>query len=432
LITATNKNDKIVSPELNKRLINVFFCFVTLLVLLNIFTPLRLNVDAIRYLNILQYLEGLAGKNSVAAHDFLPHGYPWLLFLLDKLHLLNPASITLINILSVLLACWVLSKLFPVPNKLLFFSLGMLSFINIKHFTLPLADQLFVLLFITAIYLWTEFFNGKRYYILPCLLLTALSIFVRTAGIALVPAVIFYIIYRYRKELVAHKSMLYAGIILLCAGIIVFFAKLSFLETKVDYLNQLKLMAMIGEPYSILERFSMHFKEIGEAILNIPYSKLTGIIKVGSFDTAEYLLIIIGILAVYIFIRAIIRLKLYDQYIFWAFLSYLVMIFLWPFYDTRFLLPVVPLLIYLFFTYLIRFVNDKRVKIVSFVVYVLLGMVSLLYSDALSLNRNFFLNHYGFDGQLTNEYRTYYNNRGSASYNIDTNNVQFLLEKYNR
>lgn len=432
MITVTNKSDKITSPGFNKRLINVFFCLVALLVILNIFTPLRLNVDAIRYLNILQYLEGLAGKNSVAAHDFLPHGYPWLLFLLDKLHLLNPVSITLINIFSVVLACWILSKIFPVPNRLLFFSLVMLSFINIKHITLPLADQLFVLLFISAIYLWTEFFNGKRYYILPCLLITAVSIFVRTAGIALLPAVTFYVIYCYRKELVARKLLLYPGIILLCAGIIVFFAKLSFLETKVDYLNQLKLMVMIRQPYSILERFSRHFKEIGEAILNIPYSKLSGIIKVRGFDTAQYLLIIVGILAVYIIIRAVIRLKSYEQYIFWAFLSYMVMIFLWPFYDTRFLLPVVPLLIYLFFTYLFRFVKDKRAKIVSFVIYVLLGMVSLLYSDALSLNKDFFLNHYGFDGQLTNEYRTYFNNKSNMPHAIDNNNVLFLLEKYNR
>ena len=100
-------------------------------------------------------------------------------------------------------------------------------------------------------------------------------------------------------------------------------------------------------------------------------------------------------------------------------------------------MPVVPILIYLAFTYFSVMVKNKKIRAASFIVYAGLGAAALLYSDALSLNKNFFLNHYGFDDQLTNDYRTHFNDKmmGTAkkkNYNIETDNILFLLSKYDR
>lgn len=421
----------------SKKLTVAFFCTVMFLVSLNIFTPLRLITDGIRYLNIVEYLHGTLDKNSDAAHDYLPHGYPWLLFMLDKLNLLGSISITIINILSVLISSYILTRIFAIENKLFFFALVMSSFVNVKHFTLSISDQLFALLFMASIYLWSEFFNRRRYYIVPALLLTAASIYVRTAGIVLIPGIAFYMIYRNKAKLMERRALAGSVGFMLFAVAAIFIIKLPLLETKIDYLKQLNLMAMVKNPFSVVERLLMHFKEVGELTLNIPYSKLTGLIKIKNFDTAQYLLTIIGAITLFIPIKAIIRLKLFNHYAFWAFLTYLVIIFLWPFYDTRFLIPLIPVFIYLFTYSLFHFIEVRYIKIIPFFIYSFLGFAALIYSDAISLDKTFFVKHYGFDQQLTNKYKVHFKNKNNDKSNIPVHNITdddvlFLLEKYDR
>jgi hypothetical protein len=64
-------------------------------------------------------------------------------------------------------------------------------------------------------------------------------------------------------------------------------------------------------------------------------------------------------------------------------------------------------------------------------------LTGLFYSDALSLNKPFFLNHYGFDPELTKYYKVHFDNAklkhgGWPVYNRIDNNVPYLLEKYDR
>jgi len=422
--------------KVNKLSIGLF-CLVLFLVVLNIFTPLRLITDGIRYLNILEYFKGGLGNNSVAAHDVLPHGYPWLLYLFDKLHLPLPMAITAVNIFCVLLACYLLTKLLPVDNKLVFYSLVLLSFVNIKHFTLPVSDQLFTLCFVASIYFWFKFLNGQRYYIMAALVLTAAAICVRTAGIAIVPGIVLCLVYNNRAKLAGSKILTWGLVLLFVAAIALFIIKFSFFEAKIGYISQLNLDMMIREPSSIIGRLELHFKEIGEMTLNVPYSKLAGIIKVGGFDTAQYLLLVLGAITLYFAARAIGKLKLVHSLVFWVFLVYLVMIFLWPFYDTRFLIPVIPVFVYLLYTYVVRFVKARYVKASALLVYGSLGFLSLAYSDGISLNKTFFLSHYGADPGLTEKYRIHFENlKGKTgktpTYNINDNNVLFLLENYDR
>jgi hypothetical protein len=414
----------------------LFFYLVIVLLLLNVFTPLRLNIDGIRYLNILQYFEGMFNKNSGAAKDFFPHGYPWFLFLLDKLAILNPASICLINIISLLLACHILTKMLPVEKRWTFYGLVLLSFVYIKHATLPVSDPIFVLLFTSAIYFWSGYFNGNRRYILPCLIITAIAVYVRTVGIIIAPAIVIYIAYKNKKQLLQNKLIIYVLSFALFAAIILFIYQLSFLESKISYLQQLQIMMVIKEPYSIVERLLMHFKETGEIFLNVPYSKLA-ILNTGNFDLAYYLLIVVGIASLFISFLSAVRLKLLDKLIFWAFAAYTLMIFLWPFNDARFLMPIIPIIIYLVAIYLFKFLKSKPIKIGLLSIYITFGFASLVYSDALSLNKNFFLNHYGFDPQLTSDYRIHFRNITSHVgtkniYNIKTDNALYLLDKYDK
>lgn len=393
-------------------------------------SPLRLNTDGIRYLNILEFLKGNFGTTN---HDFLPHGYPWFLYMLNRLHLLGAWSITLVNILSILTASYFLAKLLKVKHRLLYFTLVLLSFINIKQYTLPISDQFFTLVFILSIYFWTLFLNGKKHLIIPAIIFTALSIYIRTAGFSIIIGLIFYSVYLKRDFIGKNKLLLYALVFFAAACITVFMVKIAVLENKADYIKQLRLHDMIGHPASIIERLCIHIKELGEIAINIPYSKLSSIITIRSFDVAQVILIITGLFTLFILYRAVISKQLYKVFLFWACLGYVMIIALWPFYDTRFLLPLVPVIVYLFFYYIFNAVKFPVLKFIPITVYVLLGLISLFYSDAMSVSKPYFLSHYGFDPVLTRQYEIHFKNQQSHTnpvYNINNNNVLYLLENY--
>ncbi|SDD42007.1 hypothetical protein SAMN05216464_101684 [Mucilaginibacter pineti] len=417
-----------------KRFEVTFFSIVIFLLLPNLLTPLRLNTDSIRYLKIVEYLAGNLDKNSDAVHDFLPHGYPQFLLTLGKLQLLGPLTITFVNITSILLACYLLTIILEIENRLIFIGLVMISFINVKQFTLPIADQLFTLLFLAGIYLWTQAFKKQWLYMIPALAVTLLSLYVRTAGIALVIGVLLYLIYSNKYKLLNNKKLLIIPLVLIVIGFGAFIFNLHFIEKKVAYIAQLNLGLMIHQPASILGRLAIHFKELGEILINIPHSKLSSIVNPA---IAGYLLIIAGILLCLIFYKAIIKLQLFNTLSFWVFMVYLMMIFLWPFYDARFLTPIVPVLVYSLFYYFTVMFKPRYIRYGYALMFLLLGFVSLAYSDALSVSNSFFLKHYGFDPSLTDKYRIHFNNQeknmvNSQQYDIHNNDILFLLEKYDR
>lgn len=416
---------------------SIIFAFVLLLALLNIFTPLRLNTDGIRYLNIVEYLKGNLDNSSTAAHDYLPHGYPWFLFILDKLHILGPISITLINIFSTLIAGYLTANLLNIKDKLPYLSLLLISFINIKHFTLPVSDQFFTLVFITAIYLWNYCFKGKLLLGIPAIIFTLLSIYLRTAGITVVIGIALYFCYLNIGVLLKKRALIIILVILLIGLFGAFIINLRFLEGKVDYLRQLDLELMVKNPLSIYDRLIAHIREFGELVFNIPTSKLSSLLPVHlrSFDIAIMILVMVGGFLVYMLFLAIKNLKLYWLLIFWVCVSYMMMIFLWPFYDARFLMPVVPFCICLFFYYIFTFFKPAYIRFIAVGIYIVFGLTGMAYSDALSLNKSFFLSHYGFDPQLTRQYQTHFNNEkvnkaARPVYDIKKNNVPYLLEYY--
>ena len=411
------------------------FVLVAALVLLNTLSPLRLNNDAGRYLGIVEYFKGGLDKNSDAAHDYLPHGYPCFLYILEKVHMLSPFTITLFNILSVVTAAFLLAREFHVENKLFYLTLVLLSYINIKEYALPVSDQLFTALFMFAVLMWSRLFKGKLPYIVPALLLTAMSIYVRTAGVAIVVGVIAYWIFLNRTRLKRNRMVQVLMFLVISAFILVFILDLSFFEKNVDYVRQLNL-GHLANPVNLAGRLCIHLKELGEIVINIPVSKLSGLIDRGHLQIASPVLIVFGIVSLWMYINAIKKLKLVSSFAFWAFTAYLLMIFAWPFYDTRFLIPIVPLLTYLYLYYLFGVLKFRYVRVGVLVVYAGFGFISLIYSDALSLSKPFFLKHYGADASITNMYRDHFgrerNGPSGNVYDIHKDYLPFLLQEYDR
>lgn len=408
-----------------------------LLTFSNVFGPLRLNTDAIRYLGILEYLNGNLPETSSAAKDFFPHGYPEFLRILEKCHLLSSITITIVNILSVIISGAIFIKLFKIENIKLYYILILLSFVNIKEYALPISDQLFTLLFSIAIYLWTITFDKRLYYyIIPALLFTFLSIYVRTAGITIIGGVIFYLLYANKDSLVKYKKIVLTATLFLVTIIaLLFIENLSIIERKVDYVKQLNLEELTKNPLLIFARLLVDVKELGELTINIPYSKLSSILKNETFSAA--ILCLAGFICFYRLLITIKKLKPFSSPYFWIFCSYLVMVFVWPFYDTRFLTPVIPILIYFLFNFLFSSGKIAPIKIALLGLYLAFGVVSSVYSSAISLNKNFFISHYGFDPVLTKKYSTHFQNQTSGKtdtlgHNLKEDPVIYWLQKYDR
>ena len=121
----------------NPRIITPLFIVVLLLTFLNVFGPLRLNTDAIRYLGILEYLKGNLPETSDAAKDFFPHGYPEFLRILEKCHLLSSVTITMANILSVIISGAIFIKVFEIKNTKLYY---LLIFLDIHEISVYLKN----------------------------------------------------------------------------------------------------------------------------------------------------------------------------------------------------------------------------------------------------------------------------------------------------
>ena len=149
----------------------ILLAAVAILTVFNICTPLRITTDSFRYFNIMEYLNGSLGNDSYAAVDFYPHGYPRLLQWLNSCHLLNAGVLVSINILSVTAAAYIFTKLFPVKNLPVFLAFVLLSFINIKHITLPIADQLFTLVLFASVLCAVKGFERKYYWFVPAIII---------------------------------------------------------------------------------------------------------------------------------------------------------------------------------------------------------------------------------------------------------------------
>lgn len=402
--------------------ITSFFIILTLY-FLNIFSILRLNVDVFRYFSIVEYLDGNK-MYSFAKNDFYPHGYPQLLRLLIFFKILNQQSITIINIFAVFIGSFFYFKVFEIKKNSIFLILILLNWVIIKHFTLAVPDIIFMALSAIIIYLFKKLIINFNIILFSIVVIFIIfCIYLRTAGIFLPASFILYYLIKYLQ--LVKRYQLYLIIIFIISAIFIFYFNLDYLEFKFSYIKQLNLNSLfLTNDANIINRLAIHFRELGEVILNIGTSKLEYLI--GPM-LAKFILITIGLFFSSYALYFIHLNKYHNHFLFYPFLLYFIMIFLWPFYDSRFFIPIIPLI--LMFIKKV-FENKYLIKFKSFylLIYLLVGIVSLSYSTYFSLNKDIFINKYGNNVNLRNNYKYVFKN--NTTLNVDSN-FTFILKKYN-
>lgn len=421
----------LLSPKNTRYASIAFLALVMILVGLNVLTPLRINTDVARYLNIMEYLEGKLGADSFAAVDFYPHGYPNLLHLLHTCGLLNVKVLVGINILSVIGAAWLFTLVFPVRNKPLFVALVLLSFVNIKHITLPVADQLFTFVLLLATLFAKKGFERNYAWFVPAFLFAVLSMCLRTAGVVFFGGLVCYSVYLFLLRFKNHKYYKQIAIATVLLLVMVALAGIVALQHRSSYLQQLMPEGPYARHY-LSRRLRYHFQELGEVLVNLPASQLSSRFHA---SWISYFFILLGALVLFRMFRVIISGGALKQFSVWAFICYVAMVLVWPYYDTRFMIPLVPLVIFIVFPQMREGGDTRYAHWLVMGGFILMGFLSMAYSDALSLSKNRFLKSYGNEPRLTRAYEVHFHMQNvgqqrAAHNDRDSLRMLYLLDTY--
>lgn len=403
--------------QLFKPVIFTFFA----LYLVGCFSPLRLEYDSVRYFAIKDCLETGCGVNSRAATDFLPKGYPVLLWALSKIGLLNAFVIAFINGVYLLCSLWLTRKMMGDINPLVFYSVVLLNWTFIKLFAYPLSEMQYLFFSTVSVYCFTRFTKDKRWgMLLVSFLSAALATFTRTVGLALVVALVIALIWQHRK-LVANRAILWVGIALVISIMIFMMFALPGLK---HYLSAL-VKGSPNDPGMIM-LIGAHIKEWGQLLLNMPIRKMESFMPTTGVDI---IFLLAGGLLMAWFIYALFKNRRTMPPVILIYLViYTVTIFKWPHIDPRFWTPVLPLVAACILQAPLR--RGKFIFTVVFFAYMLMGIIAFAYSFYTQFNRAAFARNQA-NGKFRNEYEMYFFGKtlSDTSTRIDAE-VLGLLKKY--
>jgi hypothetical protein len=410
---------------------------------LQVFTPLRLNNDVIGLLSM--------GESASHGQGFLDEGrptvfapaYPALLSLMLRLGVASSGAIVGMNVLFLALGMLALRSILlesATQNEATIQSiviLSLLSFVFVKHLPLPMTDIPFFGIAMCCVAVTTHASRlkpaGTQFlqWIFLSWFLALTAIFLRRIGVALVPMLIWTLLsraeVRARFRGIAAPTQIGVVFISLAAGTALVWGILE-TSTLRAFFSVVRGSDLLRLPLQIIR---YRLTELGELAANIPSSKLPfrGEIVLPSIGVAALLLAAGGLIALRRKCPG--RVQAPDVFVG----SYVVLLFGWPYSDTRFWVPIVPLLV----AYAARFCSHvlrgdllRRVVAAYVAVFAVLGLLALGYSTRITFAGAKFPDRYG-DGTLRATYCAALNSCGSS---FDGRNVNakalHLLRVYER
>ncbi|HEU4471615.1 MAG TPA: hypothetical protein VFR58_11055 [Flavisolibacter sp.] len=400
------------------------------LYLASCFTPLHLHIDSVRYYNIKDCLEFGCEKGSFADTDYLPYGYTALLILLSKLGVLSAFSIVLVNCFYIFGALWLLKKLLTEQvHPLLLVSVALLNWTIIKFAAHPLSEMQYIFFSSASLYCFHRYIKKKSFVSLGFAFLFALlTTLTRAVGISLVGALCAGIVWQHKDELlrIIKKNKLVLVVLALVLVVVVFFARQLKL---VDYTSLLKEPLEQGIGNFVLTNLRWHFTEITEVFLNIPFLKVQGYVPGGMGKT---IFVLLGILLYLWFLLTMFsKRSTIPAFIRIYLVFYSLIIFNWPYYDPRFWVPVLPLMVAVMLQAPFnRTALTRLFGRVYFAVYAILGLVAVAYGLYVGLDKERFARQHAA-GYYRNEYEIHFFGKTLSDTAVQKDsNVIEILKRY--
>ena len=411
----------------------LYFLLIGLAVIffLQSISPLRLNTDSIVLLGIAASVADGNGFLFNGATTRYPIGYPAMVAALDMVGFASSVTLIIFNMLFFSLgicfsfmtyrAHFLMSK-----HEALFLSfISALSYVYVKHVTMPITEAVFFGLFMSSMWVLSlaekaDSLKAKLKFLLAGSLLICVSIMVRSAGVVLIPALIWVLCGKNISSHLQSKALLkglalWSVILISCA-----FSFFYFLS-DMTYLTEMQFIyAREGVIAGFGKYVGLHFVELGEVFINAPSAKLSFLPK--------WLFFIFGITFFSTVCFGIWACRKNFSIVEVLLLSYIAMIFIWPYTDARFWLPVISVMFgYTFFVYK-RFSRVVLIRLSAtgmVVIYSTFGFVALFYTSFISFSGDKFVDFYG-DGSHRAAYRAAFSGGSGESNDV----VLKLLQRF--
>jgi len=387
--------------RLKGKLVAGLLAFLSVLYLAQAASPLRLNTDSVVFLSM--------AASAVDGHGFLyqgstthfPRGYPAIVAAMDYAGIASSSALVLLNCLFIafglLAALGIMRGMFGFERDLalLVCAFTLLSFVLVKHMSIPLTDAPFFGVAMPCLYftVLSEKVTGRKKwaFVMFGAILALVAISIRSIGVALLLALGWAVIPKnWMRGLVSiaakykGRSILIAALVLVAIAVplIVILGHTTYIQEALDVYANGHGLRMIS---TIL---SCRFEEWGELTINMPVSKLPA--SLGAvMPLVGLVAFCVAILAIWQRRRSFGALEIY-------LLGYSAILFIWPYKDTRFWLPVFTLFAIFIANSLQRL---RGIPAMAVTVYLILfscaGFSSISYSTRLTFSGSRFPELYG-------------------------------------
>ena len=319
---------------------------VSVFYLLQLFSPLRLSYDTVVLLSVAESASQGKGFLDQGHSTVYPPGYPAMVAVLEKAGLATPASLIGLNLVflavGLLATVYVLSRgLGRTDDQILkTIVLCLFSFVVLKHTTLAMSDVpyfgieagcLAAMVSAGGVSEW----RGFWWRVLSAAILLLAALAVRRVGVALIPPFLWMLFSspEVRRRIQSHRAIALTIFGLAMLGSLGIVAKTFTLH---DFGVIVKTDGLLHLPAEIT---SYRLAELAEIATNLPAGKLSLL--------PVMLLLISGAVVLVFVIRGILIAPRGAGITTIFTVSYVAVLFAWPYHDTRFWLPVLPFL----FTY---------------------------------------------------------------------------------
>jgi len=384
------------------RLATLLLIIVALAYCLQIASPLRINTDAYRLLSMAVSASEGNGYLVDGLPDQFPNGYPFLVKIMLMAGIANSVSIVALNLLFYAVGLCILwawaASLSGRSSAVLIILWVASSWLLIKHATIPLSDAGYFGISLAALYCLWKFYNGRLAaawsWLLAALVLIFLALQFRTVGITLLPtaAVTIALHSGFRPvwgSLAKHKAKIawslatVGGVGSICLVWVFqtewfasqFLAKGSYFQSMLGYFERQGVFGFFGS------NLGFRLREMGEIALNFPENKL-------AFLSPAFYLVglvawcLVGLGCISLVKRGFLPLIAYLFF-------YIGLMMLWPYYDTRFWIPLLPVFALAVWVWLAEVASDRKLLRLGvagvLACHILLGFLALAFSTRISL-----------------------------------------------
>ncbi len=415
------------SPR-GKLLLKFAVAILVVVYLVNCFTPLRLHVDMLRYFAIKDCIEHGCPPDSVAAKDYLPYGYTGLLLVLSKLGILTSFTLVLINCIYLFTSIFLLIRIFGAAMRpLLFITLVLLNWAILKFAAHPLSEMQYLFLSVCSIYFFSRYLKTKK--LIPlffAFVFCGLSFLTRTVGVTLVAALVAGLIWEQRKQLmllIRKNKIIALGLLLLIISVFVFSRQLGLTHYTGVFSKQFKEGTSFG---TILQ---WHTTEWAEISLNTSQNR---ILEYVPSAVGKISFILLGAIFFCVFLFTLLRKRNIPFFIKAYVFFYSILMFTWPFYDPRFWVPLIPILIAVLTQADLKLNKNLRIiTLLSGFVYVAFGLIAIGYFTYTSLDKKVMAQKHA-NGVYRNEYETLFFGKPATDTAKKTDtSILSVLKRYN-